>query len=206
MDDEVKKFRKKVLIHIKNEFRNKKGKILDVGCGNCGDDVFFIEWGMSVYGIDVYQDKNAKKILGKNFKKGSILKIPFKNNSFDFVFAHDVLHHINEKEQKFTKHIEALREMKRVCKAGGKIIILEANRYNPLFYPHMVLLGKHNHFTQSYLRKLVETLYTKPKYFFFEAHFYPGKLERFFTLYEKIMESVPFLRPFIAYNLVIYKK
>lgn len=206
MDSEVKEYRKKVLSHIKNELDNKKGNLLDVGCGNCNNAVLFIERGLSVSGIDIYQHENAKKILGKNFRIGSILKIPYKDNFFDYVFANDVLHHIDEKEQSFIKHVEGLKEMLRVCKPEGKIIIIEANRYNPLFYLHMVLLNKHNHFTQSYFKKLAERVFLCPKFIFFEAHFYPKKLKYYFKLYEAIIESLPFLRQFIAYNVSIAKK
>jgi len=206
MASEINEFRTKVLGIIKSEFKNKKGKLLDVGCGNCNNDVVFINLGMSVYGIDIYRHKNAQKILGDKFRKGSILKIPFKDNSFDFVYAKDVLHHIDEKEQKFIKHIQGLREMRRVCMPGGKILILEANRYNPLFYPHMVFLKKHNHFVQSYFEMLIKNVFVGPKFIFFEAHSYPKKLIKVFKIYEKVMESIPFLRPFLAYNLSITKK
>jgi len=203
MHDQVKEYRIKVLSHIKSELHNKRGKILDVGCGDCDDAAIFTNWGMSSYGIDVYRHKNAQKILGNKFKKGSILKIPFNDNFFDFVYAKDVLHHIDEKQQRFTKHIVGIKEMKRVCKTGGKVIVLEANRYNPLFYPHMVLLNKHNHFTQSYFNMLMRTVFLKPKFIFFEAHVYPKKLKAIFKAYEKIMESIPILRYFLSYNLMI---
>ncbi len=206
MHDQVKEYRIKVLSHIKSELHNNRGRILDVGCGDCGDAAIFTNWGMSSYGIDVFRHKNAQKTHGNKFKKGSILKIPFNDNFFDFVYAKDILHHIDEKKQSLTKHIQGIKEMKRVCKTGGKVIVLEANRYNLLFYPHMVLINKHNHFMQSYFNMLMRTVFLKPKFIFFEAHIYPKKLKAIFKVYEKIMESLVFLRPFLAYNLSIAKK
>lgn len=206
MDKQAKEYREKVLGYIKKELKNKKGKFLDIGCGNCSEDILFKKWGFDVYGIDIYQHKNAQKILGNKFKKGSILDIPFKDNYFDYVYAHDVLHHVDEEKQHANKHIAAIEEMKRVCKRKGTVFIIEANRYNLLFYPHMVLLNKHNHFIQSYFKKLCKMVFKNPSFVFFEAHVYPKKFKSVYRMYEKIIESTPLLRPFIAYNMMIYEK
>lgn len=202
MDDETKIYKRKVLRDIKNEIKSGK-KILDVGCGDCSDDIFFTDWGLTVYGMDIYTHKNVKKVLGRKFIQGNILKIPFKTKSFDYVFSHVVFHHIDEVNQSTKRHIQGLNEMKRVCKKGGKVFILEANRYNPLFFPHMVLLKKHNHFTQPYFIKLNHQVFIKPKFIFLEEHVYPVYFYWLFKIYEKIMDQISFLRPLRAYNLMI---
>lgn len=204
MNDEIKIYKRKVLQNIKNEVRSGK-KILDIGCGDCSDAVFFSDWGLNVYGMDIYTHENVKRVLGRRFIEGSILKIPFKDNFFDYVFSHDLFHHIDEANQSTKKHMQGLNEMKRVCKRGGKVLVLEANRYNPLFFPHMVLLKKHDHFIQSYFIKLNQRVFKNPKFIFFEAHVYPKHFYWFFMVYEKIMESVPILRYFLSYNLMIAK-
>lgn len=204
MFDPVSLYKKKVFSQFEKEFI-KKGKLLDVGCGDGSDAKIFTSMGLEVFGIDVYEHKNIKGILGKRFKKASIYKLPFPDHSFDYVFEHDTLHHIDEEKQSFGQHVAGLEEMKRVCKKGGKIIVLEANRYNPLFYPHMVKMRKHEHFTQPYFVRLLETIAKKPKFVFFEAHVYPQNLLLPFTIYEKIMKSIPFLYPFRAYNLAIFE-
>src|SRR3989339_100409 len=143
-------------IFQKMNFSYKKGKkILDVGCGDCTDiEIFINEFKLNTYGIDIYKHDNVGKLKGFKFKVASIKNIPYPDNYFDYVFTHDVLHHIDEKYQRRSNHVNALRELKRVCRKGGYIIILEANRYNPLFYPHMVLLEGHNHFKQGYFKKI----------------------------------------------------
>lgn len=179
-------------------------KILDVGCGDCLDAKMFIQqYGMQTYGTDVYMHKNVRSIKGLIFKKGSIYKLPFKDNMFDYVFLNNVLHHIDEKHQRMSRHLKALHELKRVCKKKGVIIVLEANRYNPLFYPHMVLLGGHNHFTQLYFRKIFHMTFSNVMFRYFEAHVYPQLLRRLFVLYELLMEKFSFLQSFRAYNLAV---
>lgn len=185
-----------------------RGKqLLDVGCGDCIDSKVFIEkYGLKTYGIDIYKHENVEKIKKLDFKKGSIFKIPYKNNFFDYVFLHDVLHHIDEGKQSQKRHFKALEELKRVCKKGGQIIILEANRYNPLFYIHMVKMRGHDHFRQSYFKKIIMTKFPNAKFKYFEAHSYPPFVLYPFKAFEYIMEKIPFLKPFLAYNLAIILK
>lgn len=183
----------------------KKGNtLLDVGCGDGDDDKIFIErYNLKVWGTDIYKDKNIKNIRGLSFKKGSIYKIPFRNNSFDYVFLHDVLHHIDEKNQSIKLHLDGLKELRRVCKQGGKIVVLEANRYNPLFYPHMVKMVGHNHFTQRYFTRIIRLIFPKVRFKYFEAHAYPLFVRHPFKVFEFVMEKTPFLKNFRAYNLAI---
>ena len=194
-------------IFNKLNFNFESGKkILDVGCGDGTDiEIFINEYGLNSFGIDIYQHQNIDK-LGINFSQASILNIPFKNESFDYVFLHDVLHHIDEEEQGYKKHIRGLQELKRVCKKGGYIIILEANRYNPLSYPHMVLARGHNHFRQMYLKKILQDVFGKNINFrSFEAHLYPPKLLKLFKIFEFFMEHLKILAPFRDYNLAVIK-
>lgn len=186
----------------------KKGKkILDVGCGDGVDaSIFKNEFKLVTYATDIYEDKQIK-MHQIQFKKGSIYNIPFKDNEFDYVFTHDVLHHIDEKNQRKDKHIEGLSELRRVCKKAGFIIVVEANRYNPLFYPHMVLLRKHNHFAQSYFKKIIGVAFKKDNitFKFFEAHLYPRIFLPLFKIYEYVMEHLS-PKQFLAYNVAIVKK
>jgi ubiquinone/menaquinone biosynthesis C-methylase UbiE len=188
------------------DFKREK-KLLDIGCGDGSDaEIFASEFGLDVYGIDIYEHLNIKYISSLKFFKGQIYNIPFKNNSFDYVFLHDVLHHIDENKQSRIKHIMGLRKAKRVCKGRGYVIILEANRYNPLLYPHMVLIGRHNHFTQKYCRKVLKDVFGENINFrSFEAHFYPAKWLNFFQFFERISEKFKIFEPFRAYNLGISK-
>lgn len=181
-------------------------KLLDVGCGDGHDAEIFIDrFGLDTYGIDVYQHQDVESVKGLKFKKGGIFNIPFDDQSFDYIFLHDVLHHIDEPQQRYEKHIAALKKLKRVCKQGGYILIVEANRYNPLSYPHMVLFSRHRHFTRPYFEQLVGSVFDRVEFKHFEAHLYPPRFLRPFRIYERIMEGTLILRPFLAYNVSVIR-
>lgn len=95
------------------------GTILDVGCG----DGFFA-W--SVYqqqkidvGIDVKESLWKEAKARGNYKKVMVYdgeRIPFVDNSFDTVVSNCVLEHV-------PKAGKLIKEMSRVCKKGGKVIV-----------------------------------------------------------------------------------
>lgn len=178
--------------------------ILDVGCGDCTDIKIFRErFGLKVQGIDIYQHENVDR-LAVQFMKASILGIPFEDDSFDYVFTHDVLHHV-DKGNDFDKLVKALTELMRVAKPGGHVIVIEGNRFNPLFYPHMVLLKRHNHLKQSYFMDIVSQTLGPAEFRFFEVHLYPRWCLKLFKVYERVMEKYA-PRRFLAYTVAISKK
>jgi len=194
-------------IFEKLDFEFIRGKkILDVGCGDGSDaEIFINEMGLETVGIDVYENENIHSVGGMKFEKASILDIPFAEASFDYVFLHDVIHHVDEKQQKRENHIAALKELKRVCKKGGQIIIVEGNRYNPIFYPRLVKISGHNHFRQNYFVGIVREVFDDVVFKHFEAHLYPKSLLPIFKVYEKLMEMFS-PKEFLAYNVAIIKK
>lgn len=102
-------------------FNFEKGKkILDVGCGDCIDtEIFMNEYGLDTYGIDIFKHGNVNKSDSLNFSIAGIYGIPHEDDCFDYVFLHDVLHHIDEKNQNYEKHKDGLTELLRVTKKGG---------------------------------------------------------------------------------------
>ncbi len=104
---------------IKDLFKNKS--VLDAGCGGGRYSYAIRKLGAKkVMGVD-YGDlglKIARANYGKtknlSFKKGNVLNLPFKNNSFDVVFSNGVIHHT-------TNVKKGLSELVRVCKTGGNI-------------------------------------------------------------------------------------
>jgi ubiquinone/menaquinone biosynthesis C-methylase UbiE len=191
----------------KVRFNFKPGlKILDVGCGDGSDAKIFIdEYMLDFYGIDIYKHENLDKIKDMKFKESGIYDIPFEDNTFDYVFLHDVLHHIDEENQSYEKHIAGIKELKRVCKNGGYVVVVEANRYNPLFYFHMVKQMGHDHFKQNYFKKIFRDVFgSNAKFKYLECHFYPQNFLWFWKIFEFIMEHfIP--KKFLSYNVAIVK-
>jgi len=194
-------------IFTKLNYKFTEGKkILDLGCGDGSDaEIFINEYKLDTYGIDIYRNKHIAEIKKLKFRKGGIFKIPFPDSSFDYVFLHDVLHHIDEEYQSKASHLEGLREVKRVCKDDGTIIIIEGNRYNPLFYPHMVKMLGHNHFSQGYFKNIIRTVFSDVKFKYFEAHSYPKNFIVFWKFYEQLMEKIA-PRAILSYNSAIIKQ
>jgi ubiquinone/menaquinone biosynthesis C-methylase UbiE len=106
--------------------------IVDVGCGSGYFTKIIarcIEGKGKIVGIDPDRKllREAKKISKKQhltnlqFKVGNIWKIPFKSNYADFVVTHVVLSNI-------PRQLEAILEMKRVAKAGGRVAVIDSAR------------------------------------------------------------------------------
>ncbi len=98
-------------------------KVLDIGCGTGNFSIKLAKRGCKVIGIDISQvmleeaKKKAKNNnLNINFQKGNALNLDFANNSFDSVFSMTAIEFIEDLEKAF-------KEMKRVVKPGGKIML-----------------------------------------------------------------------------------
>lgn len=143
--------KKKVL----NNIETKQGdKILDVG-GGTGKLLSMIEQkhpDIEFILLDVskammkHSPRSNQKVLGK------ACRAPFDSNSFNTVITTDALHHFHNKKQ-------ALKEMVRLTKPEGTIVILE---FDP------------NSFVTKFI-KYGEKLFGEPTYFFEISY-----LKRFF--------------------------
>ncbi len=99
--------------------KNKKLKILDVGCGSGAAFPYLAKFG-EVIGVDISDE--ALKFAGKRgkVKKADISSLPFRDDSFDAVACLDVLYHAWVKD-----NAKALLEIKRVLKRGGIFLLRE---------------------------------------------------------------------------------
>ncbi|PJA70605.1 hypothetical protein CO154_02075, partial [Candidatus Pacearchaeota archaeon CG_4_9_14_3_um_filter_31_7] len=111
-----------------------KGKILDIGSGNCRNLFPFAEKEFDCYGIDFSDEalKKAKQFCNKNkikvnLKKADATSLPFKNKSFDYVLAIAIIHVIEKKENR----TKVLSEIKRILKNNGRALITFWNK-NPI--------------------------------------------------------------------------
>lgn len=126
--------------------------------------------------------------------------MPFGNKVFDGVLLKDVLHHVKRPEK-------VLEEIDRVTVKGSIIILIEANRYNPLFYIHMTKMLGHEHLTGKKFKELIGKRFVNVVFYHFESHFYPDRLiQGFLKLLQLFMEKTPLLNNFLSYNVAVIKK
>jgi ubiquinone/menaquinone biosynthesis C-methylase UbiE len=106
-----------------SKYFNKKGKVLDVGCGTGRTTIPLVNRGFNVIAIDIVPEmiKNAKEIairknLNIDYRIGDATKLNFEDSSFDFLlFSNQGWTQIPDKEER----LKALKEMRRVLKNGG---------------------------------------------------------------------------------------
>ena len=142
-----------LLLKNLNSNIKKEAKILDAGCGTGGAIKFLNKNNFkNTYGID-FSDQSIKfcklnKL--KNISKGSVNKLPYKNNYFDAVICLDVLYHEGVEPKK------ALEEFYRVLKKGG-LLYLQEPAFNLFKSGHDIAIKTARRFTKQELRELVES-------------------------------------------------
>lgn len=98
--------------------------ILDIGCGTgiLLDQLISLKRDLKLFGIDISPEmiNVSKEKLGKqiNLQIGSANKLPYKNNSFDYVTCSTSFHHHPSSKN-------SLDEMYRVLKPGGTLVLLD---------------------------------------------------------------------------------
>ena len=115
-------------------------KVLEIGCGIGRWAKYLMEKEPTIQytGIDVSPkmvDIAKKRVPSANFLNISGDNLIFQDESFDLVFSITVLHHIP-----YEKQLKAIREICRVTKRGGHIVIIEdikqpRNSFNMFAHP-----------------------------------------------------------------------
>ena len=112
-------FRNRPTEEVVDFLKNRKGKVLDLGCGS---GRHFIESNdLKFYGVDFSSKllEIAKDEGYVELKKGVSDKIHYKDETFDLVVFARVLHCVESEE----KRRETLKEIHRVLKKDGEAII-----------------------------------------------------------------------------------
>ena len=108
-------------------------RILDVGCGT-GRHLELFQLSNQITGIDQSEEMLAlarQKNPHAELHLGSVESLPFDSNTFDVVYSFRVLQHVRDQMQ-------AIREMARVCKVGGTVLVVTYNAWSPLnLYKHL---------------------------------------------------------------------
>lgn len=130
-------YEKDLVIDSINNLGRNNIKILDVACGTGRfvQDILKMNRKIEYHGLDTSKEmlKKLKKRLGNKFVNlynADASNMPFKDNTFDITYSFHLLWHLEKKDQ-----VEMIREMIRVTKNGGIIVIDAYNRdflYNNL--------------------------------------------------------------------------
>ena len=91
-------------------------KIIDIGCGNGFVSQLFPNF--DIVGIDISDGMLAHN--PHKWIKAPAEKIPFPDNTFDYVICRSLLHHLEQP-------LVGLKEMYRVLKPGGKFVCWDPN-------------------------------------------------------------------------------
>lgn len=115
-------------------------RVLDVGCGpgTITLDLAELVTPGEVVGVENVEEplRAAREAAeergdrGTKFQIGDALALPFEDDSFDVVHAHQVLQHL-------TDPVRGLREMARVCRPGGWVAAREADYAAMTWHPQM---------------------------------------------------------------------
>ena len=130
--------------------------VLDVGCGpgSITCDFASLVTPGEVTGLDrsaeVIAQASALAVergtANARFMAGNIYDLDFEDESFDVVHAHQVLQHL-------TDPVAALREMRRVAKAGGIVAARDADFHGMSWYPAVPELDEWMELYQRIARK-----------------------------------------------------
>jgi SAM-dependent methyltransferase len=99
--------------------------ILDVGCGLGMYTQAFGRYSPHVYGVEVELERAVQAIdRARGVSQAVGERLPMVDGTFDVVYSHEVLEHVDDDRQ-------VVREMVRVTRSAGHIVILVPNRLWP---------------------------------------------------------------------------
>ena len=153
------------LLYIQRKILNqinfkKNATILDVGCGTGRGLKYLYKKGQrNIFGLDLspLMIKKAEKVLENKatLKIASVEKMPFKSNSFDYVLSTEGFHHFPDPDR-------AIKEMKRVLKKNGRLIISDINFY--FSFIHWLFKKIEPGHVKIYTKKEFRNLFIKNKF------------------------------------------
>jgi len=187
-------------------------KVLEIGCGTGEFTKRIAQTGADITAIDISTDllevaRSGIPNVNVGFHVQNVEKLDFEDGSFDIVVGSSILHHLNLNP--------ALKEVYRVLKNGGMVILTEPNMLNPQIWLERKI---------TFIRKLTnnspdETAFIRwglkkefinlgfknvsIRPFDFLHPFTPSMLIPFISNIGNLVESIPLARE-IAGSLLIY--
>jgi SAM-dependent methyltransferase len=120
---------------IRRYVRLQGARVLDCGCGEGAYVAAMAELGADVLGVEYQPAKVAafgrRRPASGRVQQGDVQHLDLPDDSFDVVLMNEVLEHVPD-------DVEALREVRRVLRPGGRFVLFAPNRLYP-FETHGVL-------------------------------------------------------------------
>jgi ubiquinone/menaquinone biosynthesis C-methylase UbiE/uncharacterized membrane protein YbhN (UPF0104 family) len=187
---------------------------LDVGCGQGAYVARMRALGFDVTGFDMSAEQiqlaTTKVGVPGVVTTGSVLQIPAADNSHDFAYVINVLHHLSSVDEQR----RAFAELVRVLRPGGVLFIHEINTRNILFRFYMgYVFPSLNCIDEGVERWLLPhrmAVYTdvpvaQIRYFTFLPDFCPRPLVRLLSPIERWLEASP-LGVYSAHYMAVLQK
>lgn len=169
--------------------------LLDIGCGNG----FFSEPLDKICRVTAVD--YSEKMIERNPVPHKLLmdanRLAFQDMSFDVVFCHALLHHVEDMGT-------VLREMRRVSRKY--VVVLEPNRANPFMFLFSALVKEERKaldFSRSYLRKKMEENGLKVAAVFTHGLTVPNKTP---TILLPLMKLFDFPQPFGMTHILVAER
>ncbi len=123
---------------------NVAGKrVLEIGLGEGSDSERLIRQGASWSGLDLTTESvervrarlTLRELPYEELRQGSVLSLPFADDTFDMVFSHGVLHHVPDIKQ-------AQSEIHRVLRPGGELVVMLYARWSLNYLVSIALIRR----------------------------------------------------------------
>jgi ubiquinone/menaquinone biosynthesis C-methylase UbiE len=141
-----------MVVNLCSEFSLSGKKVLEIGCGWGGFIYFLLGQGANVVGIEPTDDdlktaRDDSRLTDATFLKASGLQLPFVDETYDFIFAWEVLEHI----PKGTEDL-FFAEAYRCLKQGGIMAFsTPSHNFRSIMWDPAYFLLKHRHYKYSQL-------------------------------------------------------
>lgn len=185
------------------------GSALDVGCGTGVLAQRLADEGYAMSGVDPSQgmlDVAARRAPAVSTRRGEGSKLPYEDDSFDLALSVATMHHIAEP----AAVRETLREMVRVTRPGGRVLVWDHNPRNPYWRLLMARVpqddGSERLVPASEVLDGLRAAGAEPllcEQLGFVPDFVPRRMLGAAKLAESAVEAVPGLRQLCAHNVVL---
>ena len=129
-----------------------KGSILENGCGVGMYIEHLVPLGGAVYGLEYdFERATEAGVNSEYILNAACERLPLPTESFDLILSHEVIEHVQDDHA-------AVREMVRVLKPGGRIVLFCPNRGYPFETHGIYWKGKYYFGNKLFINYLPRTL------------------------------------------------